>query len=151
MRIEVRFVADVHKVKGVEYLDRQTGRNAISWRLILDYGDDTGEIKCTDIVARMVKKHNRYEFVATVDPASKETSFRITGIAENLGVPDDDERTAVAKEEYVQQELAGTGSPSGSATAMTGTVSQDASGKDDGSNREKASTGGSAGKKTASK
>lgn len=155
MRIEVRFVADVHKVKGVEYLDRQTGRNATSWRLILDYEDDTGEFKCTEQVAQMVKKRNRYEFIATVDPESKETQFRITGIAENLGVPDDDDDDNRSDGQpqhdvvYHQTELAGTGIPTDSGTAG-GTASQDASGKDDGVNREKASSGGST-KKAAMK
>ena len=110
MRIEVNFIADVHKVKGVEYLDRSTGRMATSWRLILDYCDDTGEIKCVEDIAKNVKRHTRYRFIATVDPASKETSFRITGIAECLGYPDDpftDENGG--SDAYVQHELAAAG------------------------------------------
>lgn len=110
MRLEVSFVADVHKVKGVEYLDRSTGRMATSWRLILDYGDDTGEIKCVEDIAKNVKRHTRYRFIATVDPASKETSFRITGIAECLGYLDDpfSDENGVS-DTYVQQELAAAG------------------------------------------
>lgn len=126
MRIEVRFVADVHKIKGVEYLDRQTGRNATSWRLILDYGDDTGEIKCMEEIAKTVKRGCRYEFLASVDPMMKESNFRIVGIAANMGYPDNpfddeeyDKRADAAMDQYVQQELAIAAAPTGSAETGT--------------------------------
>lgn len=106
MRLEVKFIADVHKVKGVEYLDRSTGRQATSWRLILDYGDDTGEIKCTEEVVKHVKRHHRYEFLAVTDPSLKETNFRITGLLSNFGIPDDDEPdTVIDSDTYTQQSL----------------------------------------------
>lgn len=148
MRLETTFIADVHKVKGVEYLDRTTGRMATSWRLILDYGDDTGEIKCVEDVAKNVKRHTRYRFIATVDPSTKETSFRITGIAECLGYPDDpfdDENVnnnAGSVNTYVQAELAAAGlsqqTTAAGVVGKTGTSGTDANTQEVQHNQDKA-------------
>lgn len=115
MKLNLTFVAEVHKIKSVEYLDRQTGRMAFSWRLILDYGDDTGEIRCTEEIAKVVKKRCSYRFIASYDPNSSNSTFRITGVDECLGFDYDedleyDRRADAAGEAsaYEQQTLAGT-------------------------------------------
>lgn len=77
--------AVVHKLKGVEYLDSNTRRNETSWRLILDIGDDTCEIRCTGDVAQLVKRNCMYTFVCQMDPGVSNPVLRIVSVRENHG------------------------------------------------------------------
>lgn len=128
--INVKFCAVVNSVKTVPYRD-ETGRDAVSYRLMLKVDKDSyPEVKCTEEVAtKLVKRHRRYEFVASVDPMPvKASQMRIVNVSEDYGYIFEDEEEDLefvqAREAYLLEKLSSITSDSGSPEQDTSATSE---------------------------